>query len=111
LAAKFRADLNPPKKEPQGSFFFVCHSADNPALRQPPDSIPVSYRPRIADTVKYRDKSGRWLMNKTQETRTPRETEPLPKTVKPALLFLLFLAGVVATMAIAAYAVDRMIYG
>ncbi|MDF1637733.1 MULTISPECIES: hypothetical protein [Alcanivorax] len=50
-------------------------------------------------------------MSKTQETRTPRETEPLPKTVKPALLFLLFLAGVVATMAIAAYAVDRMIYG
>ena len=47
-------------------------------------------------------------MSKTQETRTPRETEPLPKTVKPALLFL---AGVVATMAIAAYAVDRMIYG
>ena len=30
-------------------------------------------------------------MSKTQETRTPRETEPLPKTVKPALLFLLFL--------------------
>ena len=43
-------------------------------------------------------------MNKTQGSRTPRETEPLPKTVKPALLFLLFLAGVVATMAIAAYA-------
>ena len=50
-------------------------------------------------------------MSKTQETRTPRETEPLPQTVKPALLFLLFLAGVVATIAIAAYAVDRMIYG
>ncbi len=50
-------------------------------------------------------------MNKTQGSRAPRETEPLPKTVKPALLFLLFLAGVVATMAIAAYAVDRMIYG
>lgn len=50
-------------------------------------------------------------MSKTQEPQTPRETEPFPKTVKPALLFLLFLAGVVATMAIAAYTIDRMIYG
>lgn len=50
-------------------------------------------------------------MSKSQETQAARETEPLPKTAKPALLFLLFLAGVVATMAAAAYVVDRMIYG
>ncbi|MEQ3725577.1 hypothetical protein [Alcanivorax sp.] len=50
-------------------------------------------------------------MSKTQEPQASRQTEPLPKTAKPALLFLLFLAGVVATMATAAYVVDRMIYG
>ena len=50
-------------------------------------------------------------MSKTQEPSASRETEALPKTIKPALLFLLFLFGVVATMATAAYVVDRMIYG
>ncbi|EUC69617.1 hypothetical protein Y017_13645 [Alcanivorax sp. 97CO-5] len=50
-------------------------------------------------------------MSKTQENRPSRKTEGLPKTAKPALLFLLFLFGVVATIATAAYVVDRMIYG
>ncbi|MCG8392008.1 MAG: hypothetical protein MI745_02905 [Pseudomonadales bacterium] len=50
-------------------------------------------------------------MSNTRDTRTPRETEPLPKTAKPALLFLLFLAAVVLSIAAAAYVVDRMIYG
>ena len=50
-------------------------------------------------------------MAKPQPSQLPRETEPLPTTAKPALKFLLFLAGVVGTIALAAYLVDRAIYG
>ncbi|MED5431723.1 hypothetical protein [Alcanivorax sp. MD8A] len=50
-------------------------------------------------------------MSEHPQPQSPRETEPLPTTVKPALRFLLFLAGVVGFIALSAYAVDRMIYG
>ncbi len=40
-----------------------------------------------------------------------RPTEPLPKSVKPALLFLGFLFMVTVMIAGAAYVVDRQIYG
>ena len=40
-----------------------------------------------------------------------RPTEPLPRSVKPALLFLGFLFMVTVTIAGAAYVVDRQIYG
>ncbi|MGB2246776.1 MAG: hypothetical protein ACPH3N_03855 [Alcanivorax sediminis] len=50
-------------------------------------------------------------MAKPEPSQLPRETEPLPKTAKPALLFLLFLAGVVSFIALASYLVDRAIYG
>ena len=46
------------------------------------------------------------------ETRhRERPTEPLPKSVKPALLFLGFLFMVTVVIAGAAYVVDRQIYG
>ncbi|MED5238875.1 MAG: hypothetical protein VX379_04790 [Pseudomonadota bacterium] len=50
-------------------------------------------------------------MAKPEPSQLPRETEPLPKTARPALMFLLFLAGVVGFIALAAYVVDRAIYG
>lgn len=50
-------------------------------------------------------------MAKTEPSQPPRETEPLPRTAKPALFFLLFLAGVVGFIALASYVVDRAIYG
>ena len=40
-----------------------------------------------------------------------RETEPLPRSVKPALLFLGFLFAVVMGIAGVSYFVDRLYYG
>ncbi|WP_157933794.1 hypothetical protein [Alloalcanivorax mobilis] len=40
-----------------------------------------------------------------------RPTEPLPRSVKPAVLFLGFLFLVTAGIAAACYVVDRLIYG
>lgn len=43
--------------------------------------------------------------------RQQRPTEPLPKTARPALLFLLAITIVVLLIAASAVIVDRMIYG
>jgi len=50
-------------------------------------------------------------MNDQQSKHHDRPTEPLPKSVKPALLFLGFLFTVTVVIAGAAYVVDRQIYG
>ncbi|MBL4713716.1 MAG: hypothetical protein ABJQ98_06410 [Alloalcanivorax venustensis] len=50
-------------------------------------------------------------MNDQQSRHRERPTEPLPKSVKPALLFLGFLFMVTVVIAGAAYVVDRQIYG
>ena len=50
-------------------------------------------------------------MQDPQAIHRERPTEPLPKSVKPALLFLGFLFMVTVVIAGAAYVVDRQIYG
>lgn len=50
-------------------------------------------------------------MKNKRESPSSRPTEPLPKSVKPALVFLGFLTLVTIGIAIASYIVDRLIYG
>lgn len=50
-------------------------------------------------------------MTHERKSPPPRPTEPLPRSVKPALFFLAFLFLVTAGIAIASYIVDRLIYG
>jgi len=50
-------------------------------------------------------------MQDPESRQHERPTEPLPKSVKPALLFLGFLFMVAVVIAGAAYVVDRQIYG
>jgi len=50
-------------------------------------------------------------MQDPQARHRERPTEPRPKTVKPAMLFLGFLFMGTAVSAGAAYMVDRQIYG
>ncbi|WP_166643063.1 hypothetical protein [Alcanivorax sp. 24] len=52
------------------------------------------------------------MNDKTREEHyRQRPTEPLPKTVRPALFLLLFLIAVTLCIAGAAALVDRLIYG
>lgn len=51
------------------------------------------------------------MSNDRQQSRRQRPTEPLPRNFRPAWLFLLFILGLTATIALAAYIIDRSVYG
>lgn len=48
---------------------------------------------------------------KTKKPQRQRPTEPLPRNFKPFWLFLTFILGLTVLIALAAYVVDRSVYG
>lgn len=46
-----------------------------------------------------------------EKARRQRPTEPLPRNFKPFWLFLLFILGLTVLIALAAYLIDRSVYG